>query len=91
MHIQNTVNFQNIVYKEPKTICNRTISELEAYSEPYQISIMEHFAQNLVTLAYSQPEEYSESCQASMGSIFLRSLCNSGIFRTLAYSKPEEH
>ena len=42
------------------------------------------------TVACSEPEEYLESCQASMMQHFLRTLCNPGIFRTLVYAEPEE-
>ena len=44
-----------------------------------------------VTLPYSEPEEYSESCQGSMVQHFLRILCNPGIFRVLVHSEPEEY
>ena len=41
------------------------------------------------TLTYSEPEEHLEPFQASMISVFFRTLCNSGIFSTLLHRKPE--
>ena len=93
MHIQNTVS-QNTVCTETLNLCNLDIQELEAYSEPYKISIMERFFRALCkpgifrTLLCSEPEEYSESCQAYMMQRFLnesRHIQNPSISRTLAY------
>ena len=45
----------------------------------------------LFRTACSEPEEYLQSCQASMMQHFiLRTLCNPGIFTTLVYAEPEE-
>ena len=48
MHIWKIVNLWNTVYTETWTLCNPGIWELQEYSEPYQISTMKRFVQNLV-------------------------------------------
>ena len=70
-------------------------SELEAYSEPCQISMLESFIHNLYsqpcvtiifrTVAYSESEACSEYYQTSIKIYFIRNLMyNPDIFRTLS-------
>ena len=39
---------ESLEYSLHRIFCNTAILELEAYSEPYQISLMENFVQNVV-------------------------------------------
>ena len=85
--IKFTINSQLSVTLQFKT--------LEADSEPYQISIMERFVQKFVW--YLDPfhihnlRNIRNPVKHLWCSIFLRTLCNPGIFRILVYSEPEEY
>ena len=70
-------------------------SELEAYSEPCQISMLESFIHNLYsqpcvtiifrTVAYAESEACPEYCQTSIKIYFIQNLMYSpDIFRTLS-------